>query len=202
MNGDDKLNITFLLLAIILPLSSLLSRRIPLKKSLAMAGIWGAILLIGVVIVGLTRNGAAAGWERVKAVIGNDEQRVSGETVRLRMAADGHYWADTTINGAPVRMLIDSGATTTSLNKETAKAAGLDLDQSPIPVQIQTANGMVLAHTSSIDRLTLGPIAATDLRVDVAAEFGDTNVLGMNFLSRLKSWRVQDGWLILEPKPA
>jgi aspartyl protease family protein len=200
MNSDDHLNMTFLILALILPLSALISRRIPIRKSLGMAAIWAAILLIGVVIVGLTRDGLSSSWEQLKAVMGNDEQRISGGAVKLRMAADGHFWADVTINGTPVRMLVDSGATTTSVGMEAAKATGLNLDQNPIPVQIQTANGMVLAHTSSIDRLTLGPIVATDLRVDVAEEFGATNVLGMNFLSRLKSWRVDGGWLILEPK--
>ena len=200
--NDDKLNATLLILMMILPLSALISRRIPLKKAAAMAGIWAAILVAGVLIVGLTRDGIASSWEQLKSVMGNDEQRITGGAVRLRMAADGHFWANVTINGTPVHMLVDSGATVTSLSMETAKAAGLDLDQNPIPVQIMTANGAVMARTSSADRLTIGPIVARDLRVDVAEEFGTTNVLGMNFLSRLKSWRVENGWLILEPKRA
>lgn len=197
--SDNTLNITFLALALILPLSALLTRRIPLKKAAGMAAIWAAIIVGGVLIVGLTRDGVAASWEQLKTVMGNDEQRISGGTVKLRMAGDGHFWANVEINGAPARMLVDSGATVTSLSMDTAKAAGLDLNQNPIPVQIETANGVVMAHTSSVDRLTLGPIVATDLRVDVAEAFGTTNVLGMNFLSRLKSWRVDNGWLILEP---
>jgi aspartyl protease family protein len=35
--------------------------------------------------------------------------------------------------------------------------------------------------------------------VVVSPAFGDTDVLGMNFLSRLKSWRVEDGVLVLVP---
>jgi aspartyl protease family protein len=200
MNSDDALNATLLVLMMILPLSALIARRIPLKKAAAMAAIWAAILVGGMLIVGLTRDGVASSWEQLKTVMGNDEQRITGDAIRLRMASDGHFWANVTINGIPVHMLVDSGATVTSLSMETAKAAGLDLDQNPIPVQIMTANGAVMAHTSSIDRLTIGPIVARDLRVDVAEEFGTTNVLGMNFLSRLKSWRVENGWLILEPK--
>lgn len=200
MNSDDTLNATLLILMLILPLSALISRRIPMKKAAAMAGIWAAILIGGVAIVGLARDGVASSWEQLKTVMGNDEQRITGNAIRLRMASDGHFWADVTINGKPVRMLVDSGATVTSLSMGTAKAAGLDLNQNPIPVQIETANGAVMARTSSINRLTIGPIVAQDLRVDVAEEFGTTNVLGMNFLSRLKSWRVENGWLILEPK--
>jgi aspartyl protease family protein len=200
MSSDDTLNATLLVLMMILPLSALMARRIPLKKAAGLAAIWAAVLVAGVLIVGLTRDGVAASWEQLKTVMGNDEQRITGDAIRLRMASDGHFWANVRINGIPVHMLVDSGATVTSLSMETAKAAGLDLDQNPIPVQIMTANGAVMARTSSIDRLTIGPIVAKDLRVDVAEEFGTTNVLGMNFLSRLKSWRVENGWLILEPK--
>jgi len=197
--SDDKLNATLLILMMILPLSALISRRIPLKKAAGMAAIWAVLLIGGVLIVGLARDGLASSWEQLKTVMGNDEQRVAGNAVRLRMAPDGHFWATATINGKPVRMLVDSGATVTSLSMETAREAGLDLDQNPFPVQIMTANGAVMARTSSINRLMIGPIVATDLRVHVAEEFGTTNVLGMNFLSRLKSWRVENGWLILEP---
>lgn len=201
MNSDEPLHATLLVLMMILPLSALIARRIPLKKAAAMAATWAAILLIGVLIVGLTRDGVASDWAQIKRVMGNDEQRIAGKIVKLRMAPDGHFWADAMINGRAVHMLVDSGATVTSLSQETAKAAGLDLDQNPFPVQVNTANGVVMARTSSIDRLEIGPIAAADLRVHVAQEFGATNVLGMNFLSRLKSWRVENGWLILEPEP-
>jgi len=200
MNSDKTLDFTLMALMMILPLSALISRRSPLKKAAGMAAIWTGILLGGVLIVGLTRDGMAASWDQLKMVMGNDEQRVTGSAVKLRMASDGHFWANVMINGTPVHMLIDSGATMTSLSQDTAKAAGLNLDQSPFPVQVMTANGAVMAHTSSVGRLTVGPIAATDLRVYVAQEFGTTDVLGMNFLSRLKSWRVENGWLILEPK--
>ncbi len=200
MNGDQSLDAVFYVLALLLPLSALLARRAPLRQSLGMAAIWIGIFLVGLLIVGLSRGMPSNVWSRVTALFGDDEQHVTGSTVRLRMAPDGHFWATVSINGVSRRMLVDSGATTTSLNGATAKAAGLDLEQSPFPVQLNTANGMVMARTSSIERLTLGPITAKDLRVVVADEFGDMNVLGMNFLSRLRSWRVEDRTLILEPK--
>lgn len=200
MNSDQHADALFYLLALILPLSALLARRVPLRKSLTMAGAWIAIFLVGLVIVGVSRGIPGDVRARVTSLLGDDEQHVAGNMVRLRMAPDGHFWATVSINGISRHMLIDSGATTTSLNLETAKAAGLDLAQNPFPVQINTANGIVLAQTSSVGRLALGPIEATDLRVVVADQFGDVNVLGMNFLSRLRSWRVEDRTLILEPR--
>ena len=47
--------------------------------------------------------------------------------------------------------------------------------------------------------LTRGNVIARDLPVVVSPAFGDTDVLGMNFLSRLKSWRVEERTLVLTP---
>ncbi|WP_404713264.1 TIGR02281 family clan AA aspartic protease [Sphingomonas sp. MMS24-J13] len=166
-----------------------------------MALAWFGIFIIVMLAIGLSReNGLQAGWAKVRSLLGDDEQRISGGMVRIRKSADGHFWATARIDGIERRLLIDSGATTTSLSLATAHAASLDLDQNPFPTTLSTANGMVFARTSSVHRLELGPIVASDLRVVVAPEFGDTDVLGMNFLSRLKAWRVEGDMLVLEPK--
>ncbi len=199
MTSDDHANAVFYALAMILPLSALIARRMPLRRSLALGGIWLAIFLVAMAVVGLTRDRAMPLRQNLTSLFGDDEQRIVGGAVRLRAAPDGHFWADVQLNGVRGRMLIDSGATTTSLSLATARAAGIDAGESGIPVPIHTANGLVMAHTSSVDRLTLGPITVTNLRVVVASEFGDIDVLGMNFLSRLRSWRVERGILILQP---
>lgn len=201
MTGDDRFQLVFLLLTITLPLSALLSRRMPIRRAIPMGLAWAAIIAGVVLVIGLVRdNGLRANIARISSLLSDDEQRVSGKTVRIRMAPDGHFWATAAINGVQRRMLIDSGATQTALSLDTARAARLDLNQSPFPVIIETANGKVAAQTSSIGRLQLGTIDAQDLRVTVAPEFGDTDVLGMNFLSRLASWHVEGDILVLEPK--
>src|SRR3546814_3619216 len=78
--------------------------------------------------------------------------------------------------------------------------AGLDVDQSGYPTILQTANGAIEVRRSNIAVLEIGPLKVTDLRIVVAPAFGDINVLGMNFLSQLKSWRVEGDWMILEPR--
>lgn len=77
------------------------------------------------------------------------------------MAEDGHFWADVQINGINRRMLIDSGATTTALSAATATAAGLDLDESPFPRLIDTANGTITARHTTIGTLVIGSITPT-----------------------------------------
>jgi aspartyl protease family protein len=66
-------------------------------------------------------------------------------------------------------------------------------------VVLQTANGLAPARTGSVEELRLGNIVARDLKVVVSPAFGDMEVIGMNFLSKLASWRVEGRTLILVP---
>ena len=132
--------------------------------------------------------------------LGLDSQQVSGEEVRIRLARDGHFWANVTLNGVERRMLIDSGATITAISAETAQRAAVEKSANILPVVLQTANGAVQAETGTIERLVLGNIEARDLNVVISPALGNMDVLGMNFLSQLASWGVQDGTLILVPK--
>ncbi len=139
---------------------------------------------------------------QVMGRLGLDSQQVAGDMIRIRMAADGHFWARAEINGVKRRMLIDSGATITALSKDTARAAGVQSEQGLLPVLMQTANGTIRAETGTIDRLTLGGMEARKLKVIVSPSLGDVDILGMNFLTQLASWRVEGRTLVLEPKTA
>ena len=131
--------------------------------------------------------------------LGLDPQEVTGKEVRIRMARDGHFWADATINGVRRRMLIDSGATVTAISERTSAQARVEGDLGPVPVVLRTANGLAPARTGSVEELRLGNIVARDLKVVVSPGFGDMEVIGMNFLSKLASWRVEGRTLILVP---
>lgn len=136
---------------------------------------------------------------RVAERLGLDPQVVAGREVRIRMAADGHFWASATLNGVKRRMLIDSGATVTAISEATAAAAGVEPNIGPVPVVLRTANGMAPARTGSVEEMRLGNIVARDLKVVVSPAFGDLDVIGMNFLSKLASWRVEGRTLVLVP---
>jgi aspartyl protease family protein len=136
---------------------------------------------------------------RVSERLGIDGQQVTGKEVRIRMSADGHFWANVTLNGVKRRMLIDSGATVTALSDTTAREAGVDAGTGLVPVVLQTAGGLVRARTGTVEELRVGNVLARNLNVVVAPGLGSLEVLGMNFLSELASWRVEGRTLILVP---
>lgn len=131
--------------------------------------------------------------------LGLNSQEVAGDEVRIRLASDGHFWARVTINGSEQRMMIDSGATITALSAQVAREAGVERDTTIAPVMLRTANGVVRADAGTVERLQIEAIEARNLKVVISPAFGGTSVIGMNFLSQLASWRVEQDTLILVP---
>lgn len=209
---EQSASVIWYLLAIVLVGSALIGRQLPMGGLLRMALLWVAIFagLLGLFKLAqgqgyLTGRWAEQGAEQGEVAASGDEPAplpkasTQGASLRIPLAADGHYWVEGTINGSPARFLIDSGATFTALSDSTARAAGLNYDVGAPGVIMNTANGKVEARQSNIARLSVGPISVSDLPVVVSPAFGEMNVIGMNMLSRLKSWGVQDGAMVLTP---
>jgi aspartyl protease family protein len=196
--GDDALTFLYLLGMLVLIGSAFSIRRIPVGQGLKMAAAW--MLIFGAAFVGFTlKDDFAALYRRVVDQNGGAVQVVrQGEALRIRQSADGHFWVDAQLNGESVRFLIDSGATTTSINGRTARRAGIE-PRRGLPVLVQTANGTIQVQRGRAERLAVGGIRREHLAVHISDGFGETNVLGMNFLSTLSGWSVRKGWLVLEP---
>ena len=116
--------------------------------------------------------------------------------MRIPMAEDGHFWVDASVNGQERPFLVDSGASVTTISRDFANEAGVETG---IRLAIvETSNGTVEMRPAKAARFEVGPIARTDFGVQVNDHDG-ANVLGMNFLSSLASWRVEGHYLILKP---
>ena len=178
--------------------SSLLARRLPIGQSIKMALAWIAIFGAAFVLF-LFRDEGRAVWARATAELSGNAGQTVGKTLRIKKSDDGHFWVRASVNGKPVQFLIDSGATTTTLTREAAAAAGIE-SAGGFPVMVETANGTVEAQRARMARLDVGPIAQQDAPALIGGgDMGDTNLLGMSFLSSLKSWRVEGATLVLEP---
>ncbi|MBB6504173.1 aspartyl protease family protein [Sphingomonas endophytica] len=188
----------FYLLLGALFVAALVARRIPILRTLVSLALWiGAGLLLYATIA---ERGRFDPWlGRAAAALDLDEQKVAGEETRIRMSRDGHFYVRAKIGGVERRLLVDSGATITALSPATAAAAGVEVKPAVFPVLLKTANGTIRADTGEVPELRFGNVVARDLAVVVSPAFGDVDVLGMNFLSRLKSWRVEGRTLILTP---
>jgi aspartyl protease family protein len=173
-------------------------RRAPaLGRTLRVASTLGLMGVLVIVVLQLSRMDPR--FEIAVPEFGLPEQVVEGGETRVPLARDGHFWLQARINGQPANFLVDTGATLTAVSSETAQRIGLEPRDTGIPVRMQTANGSVAAELTTIDELRFGSVAARGLDAVIAPGLGPTNVIGMNLLSRLQSWRVEDNVLILVP---
>jgi aspartyl protease family protein len=193
MTNDTMLGGLYLLMAAMLVLGSLMARREPAAKMLTMALAWVAIFAAGFVLFTFRDN---FGWvaQRLEAeAVGTPVQ--DGAETRIPMAIDGHFWVDAKVNGNNVKFLVDSGATMTTIDRETALAAGV-----PVSVRadqyVRTGNGIIRVSSGRVADLEIGSIRRSDVGVQVA-DNDDLNVLGMNYLSSLRRWGVEGRWLVL-----
>jgi aspartyl protease family protein len=195
---EDGPSLIWGVVCILLLLSSLAARRLPLGYVAKAAFAWIAIFAALFAIFSF-RFEFKAVWERVKADIsGTAGQSVSGEDISIRRQDDGHYWLQVDVNGKPVRFMIDSGATTTAVNGNTARETGIQVDTDGYPVFLNTANGSVAAQRGIIKSLKIGTHEIGQHNVVVSENFGDTNVLGMNFLDSMQSWKVEANVMTLK----
>lgn len=162
-----------------------------------------ALLAVAVVaVVQFTRLSPSLGssLDGPLATLGLPRQSVAGDETRVPMAGDGHFWITARVNGSKQRFMVDTGATVSAISEEAADAAGLEPDPMHLPVTVRTANGMTEAEVARVSELRFGSVVARDLQVVITGHSGGLNLLGMNFLNRLKGWRVEDGVLILTPR--
>lgn len=195
MTNDLMLGGLYILMAVMLVLGGLMARREPLAKLLTMALAWVAIFASGFFLFTF-RDDLSWVAQRLRAeATGAPVEQ--GQTIRIPMAIDGHFWVDATINGEKVKFLVDSGATMTTIGSETAARANVAVSPGRDQL-VRTGNGMVRVATGYADTLAVGPIARDGMRLHVARG-EDLNVLGMNFLSSLERWGVEGRWLVLHP---
>ena len=103
--------------ALVLVGSSLVAQKLPLGKALKMVLAWVAIFA-GFFALFLFKDEGREVWRRATVELSGDTGQVEGTTLRLKRADDGHYWVRASVNGTPVRFMVDSGATTTTLSQD------------------------------------------------------------------------------------
>jgi len=194
---EDGPSLIWGVVCILLLVSSLAARRLPLGY-VAKAGLAWITIFAALFAIFSFRFEFIGIWERVKADIsGTAGQSISGEAIQLRRQDDGHYWLLVDINGKPVRFMVDSGATMTAINANTAREVGVEANG--YPIILNTANGRVAAKRAYVDLLSIGSLIIENHPVVVSDRFGDVNLLGMNFLNNMQSWRVEGNMMVLQP---
>jgi aspartyl protease family protein len=156
----------------------------------------------GVRVLGVDRNGAVLSVNGVRKLLPLVAERsalgdaTGSDTVTLTADPHGQFFASGVVNGRPVRFIVDTGATLTTLSRADARRLGLDF-QGGTPVQSSTVNGMVKGWRVSLDSLRVEKMTVRN--VDAMVVDNDLlpiGLLGMSFLGRFDMQR-QGSTLVL-----
>ena len=191
MNSDNAPNVVYLVLLLMLVAASLVGMRLPAGKAVKMSLAWVAIFA-GAFALFAFRDEFSLLGQRLRAEA-TGQPIATGEELRVPISEDGHFWVSADVNGQSTRFLVDSGASITTISNDTARAAGI---RPGIRVPVNTANGQVAMARATAERFSVGSIGRSDFTVHVSSRDG-INVIGMNFLSSLRSWSVEGNYLVL-----
>ena len=122
-----------------------------------------------------------------------------GRTVELKVGGGGHFVTTAHVNGRPVEVMVDTGASIVALSYSDAERAGVFVRPSDFTQRVSTANGTARIAPIVLDSVSIGDITIHDVRAAVS-EPGrlDTSLLGMTFLGRLGRTEMRNGVLVLE----
>ncbi|AVA21846.1 MULTISPECIES: TIGR02281 family clan AA aspartic protease [unclassified Rhizobium] len=115
-----------------------------------------------------------------------------GQEVILHKLLNSHFEAQVMINGQPIDMLVDTGASTIALSQKDAERVGINPENLTYSMTVITANGRARAAPVELGSVAIGPILRRDVQATVAEDDKlDQSLLGMSFLETLGSMQMQ-----------
>lgn len=157
--------------------------------------LWGALALLCVTALHrlpayLARPAAPA------AVAAKPVDPAHSDVLLFPADASGHIFVDAEINGAPVRLLLDTGATLLTLSLADARAAGIDTRELAFDRPAATANGIARMAPVTLREVRINQLSLDDVPAAVLTNL-NVSLLGMSLLQRLPSYQLRDGKLII-----
>ncbi|GHT90710.1 hypothetical protein AGMMS49545_04990 [Betaproteobacteria bacterium] len=123
----------------------------------------------------------------------------ASDNARATLTADvqGHFQTTGSINGLPVRFLVDTGASLISMGASDARRLGLDLSRAETGMA-GTANGVVQVHKVMLTTVKVGGITLHNVAASVLPHDMPYLLLGMSFLNRTKMERTGDTMTLIQ----
>jgi aspartyl protease family protein len=179
--------------------AGLIARRQQMGSVIGNLAIWAAIF--GIALVAYTyRDDLSAIGARVVGELVPGQAIVDAErgSVTIRRSRDGHFQVNAAINGSPIPLIFDTGASAVVLTASDARRVGIDVDSLRYSVPISTANGTGRAAAIMLDSIEIGGIVRNRIRAFVAEDGAlELSLLGMTFLETLESYSVSQNDLEL-----
>ena len=193
MTGDQTMRLIYLaILGGVVGGYFLLANRHRMGTMLQQAAIWGLIFVGAVLVYGIWDDVERAALPRQEVLTGD-----GGSVVEVPRSVDGHYHMVLGVNGVPVRLVVDTGASDLVLTQADAERVGIDADDLRYMGRAYTANGPVRTADVRLDEVRLGDLVDRDVRAVVNEGSMSQSLLGMSYLQRFGRIEIADDRLRL-----
>jgi len=118
------------------------------------------------------------------------------DAIVLQRDANGHFYADVQVNNAPIRFMVDTGATGIALTRDDARRAGLSVSVGMFDVVAEGASGDVKGEWVTLDSVSLGQEEAKKVPA-VILDGGQQSLLGQTFLQQFDTVEIKGDRMIL-----
>lgn len=140
---------------------------------------------------GAAADDAGPWFRKEKGRQGSSIPAANGGEVRLDREADTHFYANVTVNGTDIRMMVDSGASMIALTRADAEAMGINVEALPELGSANTAGGVVPIRPLTLDRVSINGLEVVGVQAAIIDADMSASLLGQSYLSRLQSVRVE-----------
>jgi aspartyl protease family protein len=191
MEGDSLAKLAYLVLLGSAILGyMILQNRHRLAQIVQQAMVWFFIFVGAIFAVGL--------WDDLRGtVMPRQASLMSDGRISVPREFDGHYYLTLTVNGTPVRFVVDTGATDIVLTQRDAARVGLNPDGLTYFGEAATANGVVRTARVRLDSIAFENVVDRRVRAWVNAGEMETSLLGMAYLQRFERIEIANDTLNL-----
>jgi aspartyl protease family protein len=122
-----------------------------------------------------------------------------GRTAIIPRDKNGHFQVNARVDGRRMNFMVDTGASVIALTATDAGRLGLRPTARDFTAQVKTANGMVRAAPTELDRVEIDGVTVRHVAaLIIPDEALSENLLGLSFLSKLRRFEYSNGKLVLE----
>ena len=124
-------------------------------------------------------------------------QKLEERVVTIARDSKLQYQTNAIINGRSVLVLVDTGANVVAISSFQAKAMGVNYLEDGTPSQVETASGVIDAHSVTLQSVNVGGLQVDNVPATVVeGAYPATILLGMSYLRHVKI-QEHDGMLSL-----
>lgn len=153
---------------------------------------------------------ARAGWPSLLDAVNPIDERASVTNQITAAAAitepkvhdvprnsDGLFYVNATVNGKPMRFLVDTGASVMVLTSADAKALGLMVQHKDFTGTVSTVGGAARMAWTNIDHLQLAGHEMRNVDAAIVSNGLEVSLLGQNILKQFESITISADRLVI-----